>query len=59
MLVLTRRNGQEIVIGDDIVIRLLDTPRRGEAVIGIEAPKEVKVNRRERYEREKGQADCG
>jgi carbon storage regulator len=46
MLVLTRSIGQEILIGDDIVIRLVAI--NGTQVrIGIEAPRHVAVDRRE------------
>lgn len=46
MLVLTRKAGERIVIGDDIVITILDT--RGDGIrIGIDAPKGVKIQREE------------
>lgn len=46
MLVLTRKAGEELLIGDDIVITVLEV--RGEGIkIGIDAPKDVKVKRRE------------
>lgn len=49
MLVLSRKKGEEIVIGDDIVITLVQI--RGDQVrIGIAAPKDVSVHRREVYE---------
>jgi carbon storage regulator len=50
MLVLTRRLGETIVIGDDIVIKIVDI--HGKQIrIGIEAPTEVSVYRGEIYER--------
>ncbi len=49
MLVLTRKMGEEIVIGDDIVITLVEI-RADKVRIGIEAPKEVPVHRREVYD---------
>lgn len=50
MLVLTRRLGETIVIGDDIVIKVVDI--HGKQIrIGIEAPAEVSVYRGEIYER--------
>lgn len=50
MLVLTRRLGETIVIGDDIVIKIVDI--HGKQIrIGIEAPAEVSVYRGEIYER--------
>ena len=49
MLVLTRRLNQTIKIGDDIEITLVEI--RGDQVrIGINAPKDVSVHRREVYE---------
>ena len=50
MLVLTRRLGETIVIGDDITIKIVDI--HGKQIrIGIEAPTEVSVYRGEIYER--------
>ncbi len=49
MLVLSRQRDESIIIGDDIVIRIVDI--RGDKVrIGIEAPSEVTVHRQEVYE---------
>lgn len=46
MLVLSRRAGESIVIGDDVTITILDV--RGDVVrVGIEAPRAVKVHRAE------------
>jgi len=50
MLVLTRRLGETIVIGDDIIIKIVDI--HGKQIrIGIEAPSEISVYRGEIYER--------
>lgn len=49
MLVLTRKVHQSIMIGDDIEVVVLEV--RGEQVrIGIKAPKDVPVHRKEIYE---------
>jgi carbon storage regulator len=49
LLILTRRVGESIVVGDDVVLTVFEV--RGDAVrIGIEAPRSVKVNRKEIYE---------
>lgn len=49
MLVLTRKKGQSIMVGDDIEISVVDVG--GDAVrIGIRAPREVSIHRREVYE---------
>jgi carbon storage regulator len=46
MLVLTRKPGERIVIGDDIVVTFLES--RGDSIrIGIEAPSGVKIQRDE------------
>ncbi|MEJ8283128.1 carbon storage regulator CsrA [Curtobacterium citreum] len=46
MLVLTRKVGERILVGDDIVITVLDA--RGDGVrIGIDAPRGVKIQREE------------
>jgi carbon storage regulator len=50
MLVLTRKLGESIRIGDDIVIKVVDLDNR-QVKIGIEAPRSVAVNREEVYER--------
>jgi carbon storage regulator len=48
VLVLTRRPGESIMIGDDIVVTVLDV--RGEVVrVGIKAPRTVQVHREEVY----------
>ncbi|PCN47656.1 carbon storage regulator [Curtobacterium sp. 'Ferrero'] len=46
MLVLTRKVGERILVGDDVVITVLDA--RGDGVrIGIDAPRGVKIQREE------------
>ncbi len=46
MLVLTRRKGEEICIGHDIVAKVNDI-RGGRVRLGIQAPDHVSVDRRE------------
>lgn len=46
MLVLTRKKGERILIGDDIVITVIET-RGDEVRIGIDAPTAIKVHRDE------------
>lgn len=50
MLVLTRRVGEKIRIGDDIIITLLGV-RDNQYKVGIEAPNHVRVYRQEIWER--------
>ena len=54
MLVLSRKINQSIVIGDNIEIMLVDI--RGDQIkLGINAPKTVKIFRKEVYEEVKSQ----
>ena len=49
MLVLTRKPGERLVIGDNIVVTVVDV--KGDNIrIGIDAPREVKVFRGEIYD---------
>lgn len=50
MLVLGRRPGENIRIGDDIKVIVLEV-RGGQIKLGIEAPLSVQVHREEIYER--------
>ncbi len=48
MLALTRKPGQQLMIGDDIVINFVDV--QGDSVrIAIDAPREIKIFRGELY----------
>ncbi len=49
VLVLRRRVGEGIVIGKNLVIRVLSI-EHGDVKLGIEAPREVKILREELYE---------
>jgi carbon storage regulator len=50
MLVLTRRTGEVVTIGDDIEVVVIDI--KGKQIrLGIKAPEELKVHRKEVYER--------
>jgi carbon storage regulator len=49
MLVLSRQRDESIIIGDNIVVTIVDI--RGDKVrLGIDAPTEIPVHRREVYE---------
>lgn len=49
MLVLNRKLGESIILGDNIEIRILDITD-GKIKIGIEAPRDVSILRKEVYE---------
>ena len=50
MLVLTRREGESIRIGDDIIITVFNLNKK-QLDVGISAPKGVAINREEVYEK--------
>jgi len=50
MLILSRRNGESIRIGDEVTITILQV-KGGQVKIGINAPREVAVHREEVYKR--------
>jgi carbon storage regulator len=49
VLVLTRRSGESIVIGNDIVVTVLEI-RHDQVRIGIQAPRSIQVHREEIYQ---------
>lgn len=49
MLILTRKKGEQIYIGDDIVITIAET-HRDQVRIGIDAPRDVRIRRGELLE---------
>jgi carbon storage regulator len=50
MLKLTRRVGETLVVGDDITVTIVDV-KANQVRIGISAPRNVAVHRKEIYER--------
>ena len=58
MLILTRRVGETVMIGDDIAVTVLGV-KGNQVRVGVNAPKEVSVHREEIYERIKREEQSG
>jgi carbon storage regulator len=58
MLILTRRVGETLNIGDDVTVTVLSI-KRNQVRIGVAAPKEIPVHREEIYERIKKEKEAG
>lgn len=57
MLVLTRRIGEKIMIGDDIVVNVLGV-KGNQVRLGVLAPKETAVDREEIYRRKQDEKNA-
>ena len=53
MLILTRRVGETLMIGDDVAVTVLGV-KGNQVRIGVKAPRDVSVHREEIYDRIRG-----
>lgn len=58
MLILTRRVGESVVIGDDVTVTVLGV-KGNQVRIGVDAPREVAVHREEIFERIQSEGNNG
>jgi carbon storage regulator len=58
MLILTRRVGESLMIGEDVTVTVLGV-KGNQVRIGVAAPKTVTVHREEIFERIKGESHTG
>ena len=58
MLILTRRIGETLIIGDEVTVTVLGV-KGSQVRIGVNAPKDVAVHRQEIYDRIKREEDGG
>ena len=55
MLILTRKTGESLLVGDDVEITVLSV-RGSQVKLGVNAPKDIAVHRQEIYQKIKDTA---
>jgi len=58
MLILTRRVGETLMVGDDVTVTVLGV-KGNQVRIGVNAPKDVSVHREEIYQRIQREKSAG
>lgn len=58
MLIITRRKGEDLRIGDDITIRVVDIQTNTQVRLGIDAPREVPILRDELAKSDRSDGDA-
>jgi carbon storage regulator len=58
MLILTRRVGETLMVGDDVTVTVLGV-KGNQVRIGVNAPKDVAVHREEIYDRIRKENEAG
>tara|TARA_B100000683_G_scaffold220470_1_gene217372 strand:- start:334 stop:591 length:258 start_codon:yes stop_codon:yes gene_type:complete len=57
MLILSRKSGERVIIGDEVIVTVLCV-KDNEVRLGVDAPREITVHREEIYQRIQRQNDA-